>query len=121
MSCSTAADEWWALLEKRESDILAMLRSFHPYYRQQPRMPVTAARAELVRVAAATEIAAKFEKDPAKRFAEYKAARDPAMWELMNEIWFGIPESTDAHYIAGFGALCELCSDPDALYPEGVQ
>lgn len=44
--------------------------------------------------------------------------KDPAIVGLLNEVWFGMPESMDSREAPGFGILCDLCSEGYVLEEE---
>lgn len=44
-----------------------------------------------------------------------QAARDPAMANLLEAAWAAAPDHPSIHSIPGWGVLCDLCSERDAL------
>ena len=109
MSCPKTVSEWWELLEEKLRDLVA---EFHPGYRQQHDMAITAPAAEQVCDRFRQEIAEMTEGDPVSDFDRMKEAKDGlGLVRLLNQTWFGMPESTEVRSFLAFGALCDLCSE----------
>ena len=123
MSSPKTKDEWWDLLGENEQYVRDIIASYHPYYQHPHFMKITAPRAEQVReqVELQVEQQSQDEGDPAERFDAAVKAKDwGTLVNLMNEAWFGVPESTSCWGIPGFGALCDLCSEAWVFQEEGA-
>jgi len=106
------AGEWWALFDLHKQEMLDLTSSYHPWYRiPHPEHKITAGRAEVVRQVFATEFASDESECPEARFHRYATLRDSRMVELLNQVWFGMPESMESRDVIGFGVLCDLCSE----------
>lgn len=113
------AGEWWALLEAHRAALLGLVTTYHPDCYRVHGLPITAGRAEAIceRVRQDIRLASAGKPRPAERFEEYLRTRDPAMAGLLNEAWFGMPESAEVRTEDGFGTLCDLCSESWVLEP----
>jgi hypothetical protein len=110
-------DEWWALLELHHIEMLNLIDAYHPWYRSKHDDVITARMAERVCEAVREAIVAlDVRMSPADRFSAYKSVRDEKMADLLNETWFGMPESMDSRCQPGFGVLCDLFSEAYVLY-----
>lgn len=117
----TTAAEWWALFDHHKDDLRRIVLGYHPGVRLPRRRAaeISAPGAEAACEAVRKEIAAGTKKDPVTRFDRAAEERDgPALAGLLNEAWFGLPESTSSRGVPGFGALCDLCSESYVLEPE---
>jgi len=114
------AEEWWAMVEHHQENILSLCAAFHPYYRKShPQMPITAARAEEACKDVREEILKEGKGDPQVRFrANLKSKQAVEMVNLLNEVWFGMPESSNVREQPGFFELCDLCSECYCVIPD---
>jgi len=114
------AEEWWALLEHHKEPLKDLTVQFHPVYRQMQRveMRITAPLAERVCEGARRSISRECDEDPLVRFDRLLEEKSDEMVSLLNEVWFGMPESTDCWQYPVFGVLCNLCSEGYVLGPE---
>lgn len=114
------AEEWWHNVTVAKEELLNMLCSFHPGVNRCGKwtMPITASRAETVSEQIRAEIAIK-SPNPRERFEQAFKDKNPiVMLALLNETWFGIPESLSCWDLPAFGVLCDLCSECDCVMPE---
>ena len=81
-------------------------------------MPISAGAAEAVCESIRREIAVEETKEPGVRFDRLLATKDREMVTLLNQVWFGLPESMDSRSLDGFGVLCDLCSEGGVLYED---
>ena len=130
MSYPKSDSEWWKLLEDNHDKLLNLVRDYHPgspHAGSSKRMPITAGGAEAQRRVFRTQIEMAELREaqasaPAARFQVAVSSKDAGtVVLLLNETWFGIPESRDAHGLPGFGALCDLCSECGCVLPEPDQ
>lgn len=107
-------EDWWMVLEKNWENIFDMIMSYHPLSRNYriDTMEITASSAEVACETVRRQISASHHPmSVEQRIKEYKKDKNPEMASLLNETWFGIPESTEARFLPSFGALCDLCSE----------
>jgi len=119
--CPHDATEWWELLEENKDSIRSLVIQFHPKS-GAPRkdMKITAPGAEAVCEDIRGEIAVGGKPEcPLESFDAALQKQDGlTIVRLLNETWFGIPESTECWNLEGFGVLCDLCSEAYCLDPE---
>jgi len=121
----TKAD-YWALVEAKKAELQQLVANFHPFYRAardaqvverlvqgEPvkDYPITAPAAEAACEAARKVVAGRLQEDPQVRFTRYVTTKDKAIVNLLNEVWFGMPESAEVRREPGFSELCDLCSE----------
>lgn len=110
------AEEWWALVEANKQVLLGLVMNFHPVYRRSnSQYPITAALAERVCEAVRKQLVEGKQEDPQRRFERYLVSHDSDLVVLLNEVWFGMPESDAVHFEPGFAMLCDLCSEEYVL------
>jgi hypothetical protein len=74
---------------------------------------ITAPNAELACSAIHQEIQEGFPENPQARFDAALSRKDiPAVYDVLSEVWFGVPESTSCWSIPGFSLLVSLLEDP---------
>jgi len=110
------AAEWWALLERHKEQLLDSIGSFHPWYETKHNYKITATKAEDLCKEIRESI--KDKGDPRVLFEQYLLNRNTEMVGLLNEVWFGMPESQSVRMAPGFGVLCDLCSEAWVLNDE---
>lgn len=106
--------EWLQKFNESQDDLAALVARFHPGSGVTHDMSITAVGAEAACASVRREIVAKAEGDPRVRFAAAVAAGDASvLCRLLNEAWFGMPESAAVREVPGFHALCDLCEGFD--------
>jgi len=113
-------EQWLGQAEANAELLKDLLRAYHPINRQAGRWPdedfITAAHAEAACTQIRREIQATFTGDPVTQFDEALAARDvQKVCRLLNEAWFGVPESTTCWRIPGFREAVDLIEDPPEI------
>lgn len=122
MTYPKTAAEWWSLAESHRDNLRRLVLDFHPAARSVPKywdgkdFPITARNAESACLRVREEISREFDGDVGERFDALLKGREAKLAVLLNETWFGIPESVSAHSIPGFGVLCDLCSEAGVLF-----
>ena len=112
-------DEWWQFVKYYRQPLRDLVAEFHPVYARWGRpMKITAPGAEQVSDHIREEIERETIDDPLKCFDQFVEQRSEGLAHLLGEVWFGIPESRDAHSLPAFGVLCDLCSESYVLEPE---
>ena len=117
------AEEWWALVEYHRCILLDLIAVYHPEYRLDHDHKITARKAEVVRQGVVASIVEdnKLLPDPQRRFEKFLKEKNRDMSTLLNEVWWGMPESYESRGANGFGVLCDLCSEAYVLYDEDEQ
>ena len=110
------AEQWWALVEQYHDELCELVSAFHPCNHSYTDFVITAASAEAACESIRDEIRAKESDDPLEKFEQYCHDKNPKLASLLNEVWFGMPESTEVRSYPGFGVLCNLCSESYVLY-----
>lgn len=108
--CPTNKEEWWKLVDDNWEDLQSLIVIFHPSNKSVPKLKITANRAEKVR----QSIVKKITTIP--DYKELKKNRDPKLAGVLDDTYWGIPESVDCWNYKGFGLLCDLCSESYVLY-----
>lgn len=109
----TNAEEFWLLCGYHSKALRLLTSQFHPSSKQygKIKLPITAQCAEAACEDARKIIKGGIKQNPVDMFDVYLETKDIRMPTLLNEVWFGIPESMDAHSLLGFRVLCDLCSE----------
>ena len=116
MGYPKTAEQWWWYFDTSKAVLRALVRNFHPWKPIAREMPITATGAEMACDHIRREIANDFTGNPLDIFDKADTERDgAALVTLLNETWFGLPESMDCHSLPGFGILCDLCSEAGVL------
>ena len=118
--------EWWALVDEHWDALFDCVEAFHPTTRDpsycndfEITAPTPERACENVRDAIREEC--REGMSIGMRLKRAKADRDLAsLMKLMNEAWFGAPESRDVYGVDGFRLLCHLCEEPPEDPPDGL-
>lgn len=107
--------EWLDEARSNAPQLRDLLREFHPANRQPGRRPtdfITAPGAEAACTQVRKSIRENHEGDPVNQFDEALADNDlHTVWKLLNQAWFGVPESTTCWQIPGFREAVGLLED----------
>jgi len=111
-------DEWLTLARRDAAVLRDLIREFHPVNRQPERRPedrITAAAAEEACTHVRKQIRENFEGDPVVQFDSALEHGDIGRLNtLLNDAWFGVPESTSSWRIPGFREAVNLMDEmPD--------
>jgi hypothetical protein len=113
--------EWLALAAHNRDQLKSLLSTYHPINRlpfRRQEHNITASAAESACEAIRVDINKRYVADPRPRdpLGELDRAIDSGdigvIQNLLNEAWFGVPESTDCWRIPGFTEAVELLEDP---------
>ena len=129
MSYPKTREEYWQLAEDNKGLLQDLIATYHPYYRNAHldhsiSAPTAERACEVFRKQIAEGYAediplfGKDINDPQALFRKYLEEKDPEIATLLNEVWFGMPESYASREAPGFGVLCDLCSEAYLLYDE---
>ena len=104
--------EWISQAKQNRDKLASLLSMFHPVTLHKTDMKITAKAAELACENVRQSIRHNFEGSPVKQFDEALAVNDiNTVNRLLNEAWFGVPESTSCWSIEGFKEAVELMED----------
>lgn len=124
MSYIDTKEDWWNLLSENKDKILDLIAKYHPLYQRQHIMPITAERAEQVSQKIRKEIVENSKdvygnyEDPQRRFEALLKDKNSDINTIINETYWGMPESWNVRSEPGFGVLCDLCSEKYVLFEE---
>jgi hypothetical protein len=109
--------EWLKEATAHQHVIESLLAQYHPANRHPGQRKgvdfITAPNAERTCTVVRKQIRDKFEGDPVKMFGAALLAEDvDQLMVLMNQAWFGVPESTTCWNITGFREMVSLLEDP---------
>jgi hypothetical protein len=122
--------DWVDTFNKSKTELRALVERFHPAVTAKVEVageqvelpasvlagnfPITASGAEAACESVRQEIQAKYTGSPLDRFdaaAEKMDTRE--LTSLLNDVWFGMPESASVREVPGFHVLCDLCEGVD--------
>lgn len=109
-------EDWWSVFNSHKDDLRSLVSNFHPVCRNEEfagEFSISAGAAEEacehVRKAI---VDSGINPSPVEEFDRAIASNDHnALIRLLNQTWFGIPESYDSRELPGFFPLCDLCSE----------
>lgn len=111
--------EWLTQVEKNKDKLLSLIENYHPSVKRiklEPFLPITALAAEGACELIRKDIARSFEGSPVEIF---KFALEQKDWKrinnLLNDTWFGVPESASCWNITGFSEAVELMEDTPSV------
>lgn len=103
-------EDWWELVDSKWESLKELI---HTFKHSEPKLKITAVRAEQFRQSVAEEI-------PDLDYEELKRNRDQKLATVFSRTYWSIPESTECWNYSGFGVLCDLCSESWVLYEEEI-
>lgn len=117
-------EEWLKFAEENKEKLAWLIKDYHPVNRQPGTRRasvlhrgdyITAPNAEAACVQVRNKIRQNFEGNPVQQFEEALRQKDVSkINKLLNDTWFGVPESTSCWNILGFKEAVELMEDiPD--------
>lgn len=114
MSYPKSADEWWASVEANKQLWREWLDPIQATEVQQRIETLARPMSQPVRVIYAQAAPTDDIHDIIDRLTK---ARDTRLWHILQSIWEDAPDSPHIHGWAGWGALCDLCSEGPAVLP----
>ena len=110
--------DWWNTFNKNIVNLRKLVEVYHPTSEpvKHTDLHISTAGAE-----AAGEVVRNVIRSNAKQSgleifdAAAKSKDAPKLIRILNEAWFGLPESMSSHSLPGFGSLCDLCEGIDDL------
>lgn len=118
------SEEYFQLIDDNKHSLIRLIDKYHPLTQNREsfyEMPITARMAEKACEQIRKEIIAKAVdqslKNPVLTFLNSVMNKNiGGIVTILNETWFGMPESSAIHSEPGFYVLCDLCSDfPDDI------
>lgn len=105
--------EWLTKVKSNEDVLKTFIKEWHPTNLVRNSMRITAHNAEAASRYVRAQIRNQAERaDPIVRFELALAQSDIiGINNVLNEAWFGVPESTDCWSIKGFREAVELMED----------
>lgn len=105
---------WLGIVNDHASELRELVANYHPSATapRRKRMPITTTAPEAACEMIREQIKAEAPTDPLARWD--KAISEQNISEinsLLNDAWFGVPESTECWSIPGFGIACDLMDD----------
>lgn len=112
--------QWLDKVKAHQVVLAALIADYHPAARARVRdrqmanrvvddMPITAPMAERACSRVRESIAAEYKTDPVVDFDNAIKSEDTGkIIVILNQAWFGVPESTSCWKIPGFGVAVEL-------------
>lgn len=113
--------EWWALAQEHADNLREIVLTYHPAIKfsyVDDLFEVTAPNAQAACNFVSDQIVKENDGCPVEKFDRYLLDSDPEMAIILNQAWFGIPESTRCWPVPSFGVLCDLCSEAYVLEEE---
>ena len=105
---------WLQRVADNAEALRSLIANYHPSAgKRAPKMPITAHNAEVACENVRQKIATEQPTDPVKRWDVAVANGDISTLDsLLNDAWFGVPESTQCWEIPGFSVAVDLMDDP---------
>ncbi len=104
----------WIEQAKRDKDALVRLvAAYHPAARGEKReLAITAHRTEQACASIRAEIEHGFDGNPTEQLQEaIERGSIEDVNRILNDAWFGVPESTDCWFVEGFREAVRLIED----------
>lgn len=106
-------NEWFAKFEESKDSLRNLVQQFHPKQQMSKRstFPITAPIAEGACEFVRQQIA-QSDIDPLQEFDKACTFKDSAaLYDILSETWFGMPESEAVRTLDGFQELCDLLDE----------
>ena len=107
--------EWLSAAASDAYELKDLLRHYHPaspLTADRLQMRITARGAEDACIVVRNDIRQNFEGDPVAQFDEALAEKNVGKINtLLNDAWFGVPESTECWTVTGFAEAVALIED----------
>ncbi len=108
--------QWWDLFNKNKNDMVNLILAYHPAAYQEHHMKISAPAAEYMCELIRNNIRKEKAEPIAIQVDKAIAFQDiDKLISLMNQAWFGMPESYEVRREPGFHVFCDLC---EGIYDE---
>ena len=105
---------WWQYFNEHHKVLRDLVTTYHPNTNNKHDMYITAMNAESACTLVREQIQQKTNISITDHFDTAFIEHDlDKMFRLLNETWFGMPESIEVRQEAGFYELCDLCEGPE--------
>jgi hypothetical protein len=107
-------DEWLIECNGAKDKLKSLIGTYHPVSLKSVNgMKITAPNAEQACEVVRNQIRKNFEGNPVTEFQAALDARDVSkLMKLLNDAWFGVPETIECWNIEGFTEAVNLMDDP---------
>lgn len=106
-------NEWFAKFNESKDSLRNLVQQFHPKQQTFDRsaFPITAPTAEALAIFVRQQIV-QSDIDPLQEFDKACAFKDSAaLYDILSETWFGMPESEAVRTLHGYQELCNLLDE----------
>jgi len=114
MSYPKTKEEWWELVDENWENLRKLISRFHPRKGKKfnDNFIITAPVPEKIRLQQVKEILKEnFPVDILQYIEVLRSNRDTKLLRIVENTWWGLPESVEVRDFPGFGVLCDLCSE----------
>lgn len=107
-------EAWFTSVKDNKKVLLEITKRFHPSCKTET-LPITAKKAEKACEVVRARIKRQDDRDPVEVLTFAIEHKDSStILRLLNDVWFGVPESTHCWKVPGFKELVDLIEDfPD--------
>jgi len=106
--------DWLNQVIENKDKLTSLVSSFHPSSNQSYNLPISAPNAEraceIIRKGIRKEI--QVESATARFKQAIKEKNCGAIYQILQETWFGVPESVECWNLEGFAETVDLLDDP---------
>ena len=105
-------EQWFQDVENHKEVLISIIKEFHPSRKKKSDLKITAPNAELACEKLRSQIKKNTKEDVLISFESALKERDERIiLKILNDVWFGVPESTSCWKIPGFKELVELIEE----------
>jgi len=102
-------EQWFQQVENNKEILISIIKKFHPSRKNKSDLKITAPNAELACEKIRSQIKKNTKEDVLVSFeSALKEKNKRVILRILNDVWFGVPESTDCWKIPGFKELVDL-------------
>lgn len=107
-----ALEQWFQDIERHKEVLISIIEKYHPSRKIKSDLKITAAKAEKVCELIRSKIKDETKEDVLLLFERaLKEENVTVILRILNDVWFGVPESTDCWKIPGFKELVDLIEE----------
>ncbi len=108
-SLPISRDEWFQDIEANKQILVSIIDTYHPSRKKKSDLKITAQAAEKACEKIRTLIKQNTKEDVVILFENALKEKDQkVMLKILNDVWFGVPESTSCWKIPGFKELVDF-------------
>jgi len=109
-------EQWIDKVKKHQVKLISLIEQWHPHNirpEQDLEFKITAPNAERATRGIREDIKSKTTESPSAQFLRAIEESDEAViYRILQQAWFGVPESTSCWRIEGFVEAVDLLDDP---------